>query len=179
MPLVVLCGLVALHAVKGLGYPLVNYVADAGIIVLLLTLSDQILLTCFLFLVSVGRKINGFFRQMALLAKRLIESVNGVVTAGNNRAKDVYMSPLFLAVMLILAGLLSPSDGVDSPRYLPAYELLARALTSLAVGVGFFLVYMLLNRPDPGGVNPYKPAKNRSSKATESHPDSVQAVESE
>ncbi len=47
---------------------------------------------------------------------------------GKTGLNGLSLHPLLMALLLLAAGRVSPSDGVDSGRYMPAVDLLSRAL---------------------------------------------------
>jgi hypothetical protein len=149
MALFALCGLLCLHMLPGFGSSIYGYGIDACIAVLLLAFGDQILLTSLFFFIQASQQLNRFIRLIN--PYRLRSSLYLPVSAHPKKIqqKGVNLSPLLTGAMLIIAGTLSPSDGVDSGRYLPTGELLWRTFLILVSGVGCFLFYILWHRDKP------------------------------
>lgn len=169
MALATIFGLVGFQVIVGVNNPIFRYAIDGGIVVVLLAYSDQILLTCLLFIIKVWKKLNGLFRAIVSMLKRVIRYLDVLAPSKKTPSSGVFLNPLLTAVILLLAGLLSPSDGVDSGRYLPTYELLARAMIILAIGVGSFLVYMLLGGLNKDDVNRSKAQNEQLHNTDEKH----------
>lgn len=151
--LAMICSLAALQVVFGVNNALFRYAIDGIIVIILLIFSDQILLTCLFFLIYVWDKLNRLVRMIGSGVKQVIRYLASVAPSKKTPSKGVNLNPLLTAAILIVAGLLSPSDGVDSGRYLPTYQLLIRAAIILALGIGSFLVYRLLKGASKKNVN--------------------------
>ncbi len=140
--LLAVAGLLSLHALPGVSHSPLGYAADASIAILLLAFGESIVPTVLLAFIGLlrlphqtGRWLHAFFR----LVSRYKQLAGHVGKTGLN---GLSLHPLLMALLLIAAGTVSPSDGVDSGRYLPAVELLSRALVILLAGVGCFLLWM-------------------------------------
>lgn len=144
------CGLLLLHTLPGVGSSPYRYGIDASLTVLMLAFGDQMLLTGVLVFVQAAHQLSrlgNLFKPHRLRAGRFAQ----VATHPEKmRAKGANLSPLLMAILLIVAGTLSPSDGVDSGRYLPAVQLLSGALLILVTGAGCFFVYMACHREKTG-----------------------------
>lgn len=136
-----LCGLLMLHVFTGTPY---RFVVDAGIAVLLLGFGEQMLGTSLLFLVEVTQQLNRLVKWLKQHNPSVNQHTNQSVPYAETQPGRMDMSALLVVVLLLVAGTLSPSDGVDSARQLPVTELLWRALlilTTVATGAVCFLVY--------------------------------------
>ncbi len=161
-----LCSLLALHAFSGFGGSLYSYAVDACLAVWLLAFGEQMLLTCLVFLFQVAHKLNVFINASKRSVPGLNTDAQAITHPAKTPKKGFTLNPLLMAILLIIAGTLSPSDGVDSGRSLPAFELLSRALTILGIGVGSFLVYMLVHRDQQTGDQLLPPPGKTESAAT-------------
>ena len=135
-------GLLALHALPGFGGSGYSYVTDACVAVLLLAYGDQILLTVLLVLVQAGQQLTRLGSLIKTVNLRPGRHADVSAHAEKTWRSGVNLSPLLMAVLLIIAGTLSPSDGVDSGRFLSSAVLLSRALVILVIGIGCFLAYI-------------------------------------
>ncbi len=173
MALFALCGLLTLHTLPGFRNSLYSYAPDGAIAVLLLAFSDQILLTCLLIVVQGGQELNRFVGVITRYGLRA-GGFRQAASAEKNPEMGAVLNPLLMAMLLIIAGTLSPSDGVDSGRYLSTFDLLARALLILGIGVGSFLMYQFLSWKKTGGA-PMPPSWHEISGETDNQP--AQALE--
>ncbi len=144
IPLLALVWLLALHALPGVAHSFLGHAANGCIAVLLLALGEHILLICLLFFVQLGYKLNGLIRIIKMRWLSAYSATSDVANAHNKSPKGLGIAPVFVAVLLIAAGTLSPSDGVDSGRYQSVAEMLSTAMCILASGIGAFLVVMLV-----------------------------------
>lgn len=135
---VAVAGLLSLRALPSISHSPVGYVADASIAVLLLAYGESILLTVLLAFIELLR----LPRQAGRRLHACFQWVNRYRRIGKMGLKGLSLHPLLMALLLIAAGTMSPSDGVDSGHYLPAVELLSRALVILLVGVGCLLLWV-------------------------------------
>lgn len=145
-----LAGLLALHALPGVRQSPAGYVADASIALLLLAFGESIVLTVLLAFTRLlhlprqsGRWPHAWFQWASCYTQQAWQ----MAKTGLNGLSS---QPLFLALLLLAAGTVSPSDGVDSGRYMPAVDLLSRAVVILLAGVGCFLLWMRWSGNDAG-----------------------------
>ncbi|GAB3895329.1 hypothetical protein GCM10028803_11710 [Larkinella knui] len=170
LALLTFCGLVAVRLLPGLSSSRFSYAVDASIVVVLLAFSDQIIQTALFFAIQLGKTVQLLYQAMAFYTNRLIRLLQKVAHSNESTTSDV-LNPLLIALLLIVAGLLSPSDGVDSGLRLSPYDLLVRASIILAVSVGSFFVYVFWDsrkqdytrRSGLQKENLSKPDENRSS----------------
>lgn len=135
-------GLLSLHALPGVNQSPVGCVVDASIAVLLLAFGESIVLTvllAFIRLLHLPRQTGRWLHTCFQWVSRYMQQAWQMGKTGLN---GLDMHPLLMALLLIAAGTVSPSDGVDSSRYMPAVDLLSRALVILLAGVGCFLLWM-------------------------------------
>lgn len=166
-PMVVaaLCGLLSLHLLPGFDSSFYSYITDAFVAVLLLAYGEQMLLAVFLFVAQIFQQLRRSTRTLSRYGwrgRRYLPAATYLKKAWPQHANP---SLLFIAALLIFAGTLSPSDGVDSGLNLSPVELLWRAGLSLLVGVGVFLLYLWWSRN-----------KLTTSEVRESKPEAVAAT---